>query len=115
MSMIENSSSSSQQLSEPSADWGLEKLAEFVREVGTRAGVLEVEALKIGSVILRLHFDRGKALVVIRDEVIGKRRDAWARFRKENGFEGTTYDDDIRLYEKAYNWDEISGMGLTEA
>src|SRR5947208_12731168 len=101
--------------SSPSAEWGLEKLAEFVREAGAQVGVLEADALKIGSKILRLHYERGKALVLVRDEVLGKKRGAWARFRKENEFVGTTYDDDIRLYESAYSWEEIAGMGLTEA
>jgi hypothetical protein len=116
MSFIENTSSlSPQQPSEPSADWGLEKLAAFVREAGVESSRLEVECLKIGSSILRLHFDRGKALVVIRDEVLGRKRQSWSRFRKENGFVGTTYDDDIRLFESAQMWEEISAMGLTEA
>jgi hypothetical protein len=99
----------------PCAEWGLEKLAEFVREAGVQAGVLEADALKIGSKILRLHYERGRALVLVRDEVLGNKREAWARFRKENGFVGTTYNDDIRLYESAYSWGEIAGMGLTEA
>ena len=114
MSHIETALSSPQP-SEPNAAWGLEKLVAFVREAGVESDRLEGEALKLGSKILRLHFERGKALFVIREEIFEGKKKAWGRFRKENGLVGTTFDDDIRLYDNAYSWEEISGMGLTEA
>jgi len=114
MSHVETALSSPQP-SEPNAAWGLEKLIAFVREAGAESDRLEGEALKLGSKILRLHYERGKALFVIRDEIFEGKKKAWGRFRKENGLVGTTFDDDIRLYDNAYSWEEISGMGLTEA
>ena len=114
MSHIETALSSPQP-SEPNAAWGLEKLVAFVREAGAESDRLEGEALKLGSKILRLHFERGKALFVIRNQIFEGKKKAWGRFRKENGLVGTTFDDDMRLFESAYSWEEISGMGLTEA
>jgi hypothetical protein len=98
----------------PSAAWGLDRLATYLRQISLQSDQLEIQATKLGSVILRLHHDRGMVLVLAKNEIFKGKKKAWSKWRRVNGFTGTTWDQDVRLYEESI-WEEIAEMSLTEA
>jgi hypothetical protein len=101
----------------PEKDWDLDRLAEFALSTARTASGLEDQIASLKSQVTRLHYVRGEALFLAREQTKGK-RGRWTEWRREKGLDKRADEYDLLLWEKAQDrggWKAIAHLGLTEA